>query len=246
MNGIEVGRISSVDGVEIRPMSRSILRFSTELINEQVQKWWLTHLSNGERTKLEVKARMLFDLGLTRHEYPVVIERSFRTSLLSGFNFRSRSESGSESGSGNGNVAISVSDVSTHFGSVSANDTEVITTAVVTNGGTEPVELTGYRYTLQIGGYSVGAVEMKTSEVVLPGTGATVRFVLPLRTGGERIARWWVQHLERGEKTEMKQIIQVQMDIGESDHSHSHRYMWIEGEKEFRTSLLRELLSPGL
>ncbi len=54
MNGILVGNGSEYLNTVIPPKSDAKLKLVTKIMNDRLKDWWVTHIKNGERTKVEI------------------------------------------------------------------------------------------------------------------------------------------------------------------------------------------------
>ncbi len=226
MNNIEIGRVTSVDGMNIGPSRRTVLRIATAIDDEKVRTWWVSHVNNGEHTMVKVQAKFLLDLGLTTHEYPITALCNLNTDLMNAFRFRSTEP-----------ASIRVRNIEAHFGSVDTNETDIIIEAAIANRDDAPVRLSDYRYQFMVNGVLVGQGCITLNKTLQPGTATKVRFKLPLQTA--KIANCCILHMVHGEITEMGLKIEPQIDI----HAKRCRYSLIEGDGELKTSLMRELFS---
>jgi LEA14-like dessication related protein len=231
MNGIKIGEISSVGKTEIEASQESILRLSTKIDNHKIQDWWVSHIKNGERTNVSVRGNLIFDLGLTKHEYPLEFESSLKTDILSDSCLASEGSEGRSAAS----ALLTVMDADSLFGAVTADETEIITTVILNNEGDIPILLAGYDYEIVMNEMKLGEGRVATNDILAPDSAVTISLITPLQN--DKISDWWVSHLKNGERTELKLKIQPVVEV----KGKRYEYTMIEEETEFTTSILSGL-----
>ena len=83
MNDVRLGSGHSVGEASLPPHGEHTITLSTELKNDKIPQWWVTHIRRGENTDIKIKGNIVFDLKLAEYRYP--IERTLsgvRTNIL--------------------------------------------------------------------------------------------------------------------------------------------------------------------
>jgi len=84
MNGVKVADGYENSPVTVKPKSKTTLKFSLRLNNSFIREWWVTHIANGEKTKIRVAIKPTIEVGGRDVEVPVFLRESeFTTKLLS-------------------------------------------------------------------------------------------------------------------------------------------------------------------
>ncbi len=205
LNGMKVGSGKSLQS-EIKPKSDSVVIISTEIRNDYIPKWWVSHIKNGERSILDVKGYLVLDLKVTSFKFPLPeIHREFRTNFLKGI-------------SANGQIVtlgpykVEIESVKAGWGRVDENVTEIIATLKIKNDNTLPLVLTKTHYSVRANGISIGDGYTNVSTIIPPKSESEVPIVISIKT--ERLKDWWVSHLRNGEKTKLEVSIRPYVKIG--------------------------------
>jgi|GEM_PF-428996 len=85
MNEIEMARGQTVKRVEIPAESRSTVIASTKIDNSKLPKWWVTHITRGEKTELVIEGDIIFDVKVTEIRLPLIsYSKTINTNILGG------------------------------------------------------------------------------------------------------------------------------------------------------------------
>jgi len=83
MNGIKMGEGRVVSDAVIKPMKSEAVEFVMEMDNSKIPEWWVSHIKNGEKTTVSIKAKVgievegrEYSVNLYTHSY------EFTTDLL--------------------------------------------------------------------------------------------------------------------------------------------------------------------
>jgi LEA14-like dessication related protein len=82
MNDIPMGVGRSEERVELAPNANTTVYFETTLDNTKLSQWWVTHISNGEKTIAKVKGNVIFDLRVTEVQIPFEQQTEVKTHIL--------------------------------------------------------------------------------------------------------------------------------------------------------------------
>ena len=64
--------------------SRSSVHFSVTIDNENIIKWWVSHLNNGEQTEVRIEGKVIIALKDVDLDFPFSEHSSFQTDMLQG------------------------------------------------------------------------------------------------------------------------------------------------------------------
>ncbi|MCD6099003.1 MAG: LEA type 2 family protein, partial [Candidatus Marinimicrobia bacterium] len=85
MNGIRIAEGSNNVATIIQPKSDATLTFVTKLDNRMLDEWWVSHIKNGERTKVRIVLQPVIEVGGKELVFTLAEEESeFTTNLLGG------------------------------------------------------------------------------------------------------------------------------------------------------------------
>ena len=83
MNGIRFAEGSSNVATVIQPKSEATLTFVTKLDNRMLDEWWVSHIKNGERTKVKIVLQPVIEFAGKEFMFTLVEKESvFLTNLL--------------------------------------------------------------------------------------------------------------------------------------------------------------------
>jgi len=60
----------------------SSVHFSVTIDNENIIKWWVSHINNGERTEVRIEGKVIIALKDVDFSYPFSEDSSFQTDML--------------------------------------------------------------------------------------------------------------------------------------------------------------------
>ena len=173
---------------------RTELVFGSSVPDERIQRWWVSHVNNGEQTAMRVEAGVLADLGFASLPVPLPTDdRTFETDMLAEFG------SAEQTVAIRGREVATLHDMETPWGEATMARTPMVIAGDVTNRRSRPLEIVELGY------------EVRLNDVVLADDAASVGATVP---GGEtrridatgyldnsKMGEWWVGHLENGERS---------------------------------------------
>ncbi|WP_224336457.1 LEA type 2 family protein [Haloprofundus halobius] len=183
--GVHVGR------------GNSTLTFRTEMRNERISEWWVTHVRNDERTTLRVDADAGYRGVNATFEGPTV-EREIRTDVVSAFN-STETRRVNASQPFVADPVLYVNETSGEWGTVNESATPIDTAFVVYNPNPVPVTLSELSYEIRMNDVRVGQGSTNREYVVGPGETQRIRTTAVIEN--DRLDEWWVTHVRRGEVT---------------------------------------------
>jgi LEA14-like dessication related protein len=172
------------------------LSVSGAVSDRAIQRWWVSHIENGEQSELTSEGRALADLGFARVPVPLPEQRdTFETDMLSGI------EGGNEAVTVRGTTIAKLHDVNADWGEPTMDRTPMEIDGKVTNQRDRELTVVKLGY------------EVEANDVVLADDEAAVGTTIPGEstreidaTGAldnEKIDDWWVSHLRGGEESEL-------------------------------------------
>ncbi len=189
MNGIEVGKGHAIR-CNIGPKSNSTIVLAIYIDNSKIPKWWVSHVRNGERSVVKVKAYLVFPFGIT---YPIEFSKVFKTDILS------RISVNKPVNIKEGPITVTLESAKSEWGNVNESYTEIITLARIRNDNPFPLPITKVHYIVDMNGIRVADGYSEVATIIPPNSEATI----PLKTliNNEKMIEWWVSHIKNGEKS---------------------------------------------
>ena len=208
MNGIAMAT-GTKEGVSIGT-GESAVSTETRMRNERIPRWWVSHLRNDERTTLVVDANVRSEtVNRTFDASPV--EREIETDLVSQFN-STETRPVNASRPLVSDPVLYVNETSARWGSITEDRSTVEMTFTVYNPKAYPLTVTKLNYTTTMNDVTVGTGETDRGYVVPPGSERTLRASITIDNG--RLDEWWVSHLERNQRTDLRIDFAAVVDVG--------------------------------
>lgn len=202
MNGIEMGTGHSIGKAEITP-PQSKIELSINLLNRKLPEWWVTHIENGEKTKVEIVSNIVFSILGFKFEVPVTKVSQFTTNFLSSVKLKNSEIIY------NGLKLGEVRDIKLRWGNVNLNKTQVVVEAKVVNECNVPIVLRGISYDIFMNDVKMGSGKVQKVVTVPPKSVKNIEFSMYIKNS--KIPDWWITHIKNGEKTKVK--INMGLDI---------------------------------
>ena len=201
MNDLEVA--SGTENVSVEP-GVTTERTSMTVNHDRLVEWWTSHLENGERTDVGVDVRVFGDTvgGVTA----VTETRTIETDLLSAVNSTDRRPIDVDAPIV-GEQTLYVEETRAQWGDVREDRTEVDLEATVENPTPVDTPVTRVGYTVSTNDNVVGEGDLEEDFRLEAGESTEVD--LPLSIDHDLLTRWWVSHLENGERTDLEVDLEV-------------------------------------
>jgi LEA14-like dessication related protein len=208
MNGIEMGTGYSVGKTDISPPGGTI-RLVIDLMNSKLVDWWCSHIRNGERTTVKIVSDLQFSILGFKFGIPITKVNEFKTDLLSGI--RTKNVDITVDGINVGEVK----DLNLRWGDVTHDTTQIIASGTVVNNMPIPLYLRYFEYHIYMNGIDMGRGKITSTKIIKPKSQGRVEFTMLLQNS--KIPEWWVTHIRNGEKTTVKIVTGLGMEINGKD-----------------------------
>jgi LEA14-like dessication related protein len=180
---------------ELQP-GRNELGFEGDVDDQTIQKWWISHVENGEKTTLTTESRVYADLGFV--EAPVTLpgqNRTFETDMLSGF---AETEQEVEV---QGRTVATLHDMESNWGEPTMERTPMVVTGDVTNERARELTIVKFGYEVTMNDVVLADNETEVGTTIPGKSTRSIETTGYLDNG--KIPAWWVSHLENGERSEL-------------------------------------------
>ena len=194
MNDVKLGSGHSVGEASLPPHGEHTITLSTELENDKIPQWWVTHIRRGENTDIKIKGNIIFDLKLAEYKYP--IERTLsvvRTNILGDKKSYHVDDTSLEP---------QVRSIENSWGRVTADHTEIRTKMVMYNPQPVPIYIERIKHEIYMNGIRMGS-ELSEETILLKPRSDT-EISLDTRLDNDKLDDWWVSHLRNGERTSVE------------------------------------------
>jgi len=225
MNNVKMGEGSALKA-EIKANSESTILISTKLENGRIPEWWILHIKNGEKSTMNVRGYLVFDLKITEFKYPIELSNPIETDILAGLSSNEPQKISIGPG------ALTIRSTKSYWGEVNKDYTKIITMATIYNDNLVPVRITKIHYLVDMNGikFSEGLSNVETA--IQPKSEVTLMYTIKL--DNKMLDEWWVSHIENGEKTKIKIVLQPVIEFAGKEY----RFTLAEKVSEFTTHLV--------
>ncbi|WP_435155441.1 LEA type 2 family protein [Haladaptatus sp. DFWS20] len=179
---------------DIRP-GRTDLELSGEITDHEIQRWWVSHVNNDEKTDRVVERDVTVDAGFARLPVGGEAERGTVTTDMLGPVDSNATLPFSVAGRQVGRV----SNTKAEWSEATMAETPIESSATLRNDRSESIHITevGYRVTMND---IVLSDESKDKSIEIePHSETTIRDTVPL--DNSKLGAWWKTHLRRGEES---------------------------------------------
>lgn len=180
-----------------RTASGSLVCFTTRINNNtgNITKWWVSHIRNGEKTKVIIEGKLIINLGKVDSVHPFSWKNEFQTNMLEGVsttdvgNFRF------------GLYTLQIKSLDSEWGKITNNETEIRHRVEIHNPSIIPGApiVNRVEYDLSLNGIKMEEGDTGLPLVIWPGGTKSVVFITKLDK--REIKTWWVSHIKSDEKT---------------------------------------------
>ncbi len=189
MNDIQMAQ-GGREGVRVGT-GNSTLGLETQLRNEEIPPWWVSHVRNGERTTLDIDATATS--GRLGRSVDFSRSREIQTDLLGAFNSDETRPVNADSPLTSDPV-LYVNETRGEWGSVSESETPIEMAFTVYNPNIEPYVVTEIGYDITMNGVEMGSGQTDEGYSIPSYSTETVEFTTALQN--RHLDDWWVTHLD--------------------------------------------------
>ena len=189
MNDIEMAR-GGREGVSVGT-GNSTIPLETDLRNDAIPSWWVSHVRNGERTAVDIDASVTS--GLLGRSVEFSQGREVTTDLLGAFNSEETRPVNADSALTDDPI-LYVNETRGAWGSVSEAETPIDMAFTVYNPNLEPYVVTEIGYDVTMNDVEMASGRTERGYVIPSRSTETIEFTTALRNA--RLDEWWVTHLD--------------------------------------------------
>lgn len=182
----------TASGVGFGPGTNTV-ELTTEMENDRIADWWVTHVNGGEQSELAVDAEVSGP-GFTR-EVPAR-SSTVETDIAGGF-----AAEGEQTVRLTGEPFVVLKDQRAGWGEANETATPLRFRADVENVHDYPVTLSGVEYVVTMNGVELGRGQQAAEFAVRPGEREGLDVTVALDT--PKMADWWAEHVRDGEASNL-------------------------------------------
>jgi len=209
MNGIAMAN-GTKRGVTLE-RGNTTVPFRSEMHNERIPAWWVSHVKNGERTTLTVDASVTSSLvGGGGVDAPTV-ERKIETDIVGGF-ASNETRPVNASRPFVSDPVMYVNETTAEWGAVNRSTTPIKMGFALYNPKTAPITLTEMGYNVTMNGVPVGEGATDRSYVIPSHERRTVETTT--RIDNSKLDEWWVTHLRANQTTDLRIEFYAKFRVG--------------------------------
>ena len=199
VNGRKIGEGSALKS-EIKPSSESLIVVSTKIYNRKIPEWWIEHIKNGEKSRVEFRGHLVFDLKITEFRFPIERSGEIKTDVLKVL--RTKGKTG----------PVRVGSTKPSWGEVNSNYSEILIETVVENENKYSIKITRFYSLVEMNGIRLSDEWQDVEYFLEPKSKKKLDF--KIRLNNSRIVDWWVSHVKNGGKTNVKIELKAFLDVG--------------------------------
>ncbi len=214
MNGVVVGAGNTTDGVRLAPGEAATYEVQAAIDTPRMQRWWVSHLRNGETTNLSIEVYGVVEADGERTRLPLALYDR-RAVLTTDFleTGAATVEPVETNRSAPTFAAPTVESTDSEWGRVGEESTAIRTTTTVDNPADEAyADLLSFVVERRTTVAGVVAAEGTDRVESLPrGTGDVT---VVTRMPHAAVPEWWAAHLRAGERSERRTTLDGTADVG--------------------------------
>ncbi|QKY18247.1 LEA type 2 family protein [Halorubrum sp. CBA1229] len=189
MNDIEMAQ-GGREGVRVGT-GNSTIPLETDLRNDAIPPWWVSHVRSGERTTVGIDASVTS--GLLGRSVEFSRSREITTDLLGAFNSDETRPVNADSALTDDPI-LYVNETRGEWGSVSEAETPIDMAFTVYNPNLEPYAVSEIGYDVTMNGVEMASGQTEEGYVIPSRSAETIEFTTALQN--RRLDEWWVTHLD--------------------------------------------------
>ncbi|EFW93959.1 hypothetical protein ZOD2009_02410 [Haladaptatus paucihalophilus DX253] len=189
-----------VDGKTTRDIGpgKTEINLTGEITDEKIQRWWATHVNNGEKTDRVVERDVTVDAGFARLPVGGKADRgTIRTDMLGPVDSES-----SQTFSVAGRPIGRIEDIRADWGHATMDETPIEASATVKNDRSESVRVVEIGSRITMNGIVLSDESTAKNVEISPHSETTIQDTVALDNA--KLGPWWKTHLRRGEESTLE------------------------------------------
>lgn len=228
----DVRSVVYINGIEIaegnaEKIERTKVVLSIKIDNERLRDMWVSHLRSNQHSQILLKIYPEQEFFGIKIGSPVEFTKQFDTDIF-GIDFRDAELLVT------GKTIFAIRDIKIREENTSSFKTILVMSGITLNNVPAEVTIERIEYEILINGVEAGRGAEKVDLIINPFE--RNMFEVTISLDNRKISEWWVEHVKRGEKSEIVMKAVLYIEIGGIEAK-----VKIQGEKEFETDIVGEL-----
>jgi len=211
LNGIDFGTGRCSKPVEVPAQGDATINLTTYIKNERIPPWWVSHIKAGEKTEAIISGTATVEALGTTFDVPFQYSGEFETNIEEQADITEPFDILLLSLPVVGDIKITVKEVDTSWGEVTAETAELVHVARIYNPNDFDIPATSMRYVIEANDIRLAEGEQPLN-VVLKAK-ETTPLVLFTYINNTLLDDWWVSHLQNNETTHLVILIYATMEF---------------------------------
>lgn len=216
------------------------INFITEFDLTKVQTWWVSHLSNEEKSQVSIEGEVFLEIGSSRivllHKGPVT--REFETDIVS----KIKLEEPKDVPENMELFRVTIKSISSSWGEVNYEHTNINSIVTIYNPNNFPIPVPQFSYIIKLNDVIVGEGS-RLSVAILSRKADTLLTVTTTIDNG-KLDDWIVSHINNGESSNL--WIEIKPEIKAPEILGGKTYSFNLLSKTISKAIITDLLNQGL
>jgi len=202
MNNVSIAN-GTKRGLQVDP-GNTTLEFSTQMRNEKIPAWWVTHVRNGERTEVQIDAQARTGL-LGGRVFPFEETKEVETDIIGQFNSNETRPVNAERPPPTAdNPVLYVNSTRASWGRATETETPIDMRFEIYNPNLQPYTVTEIGYEISMNGIQVGEGQTRESPAIIIPSQSTETLDTWTVIDNPTLDEWWVSHLQNDQVTDLR------------------------------------------
>ena len=206
INSMKLGESTLYKTHKLPANQTSNISFSTYIDNGKIPDAWISHIKNGEKSTLNLKGCMLFDLKVVDYEAPLSYTVNVSTDIL--YPLNNFEEKTIYFGPFN-HFSITIKSISAEWGSINYNTTTIKLGIKVHNDNLVPIIIPKMNYEFTANGIKIAKGSSESKYTIAGNSDKTIDANIFI--DNSMIDEWWVSHIQNRESTDL--LIKINAEI---------------------------------
>lgn len=202
MNNVSIAQ-GAKHGLQVTP-GNSTLSFNTSMQNEKIPRWWVTHVSNDERTTVQIDAQARTGL-LGGRIFPFKEAKEVETDIIGQFDSNeTKPVNARQTPPTVDNPVLFINATRADWGRVTESETPIEMSFTIYNPNLQPYTVSEVGYEISMNGISVGSGQTRERPAIIIPSRTHERLDTRTVIDNPALDDWWVSHLQNDQVTNLR------------------------------------------
>lgn len=231
INDLKIASESNEQSVEVKPLGKTEISFTSFLNNSRIPDLWVTYLNNGYSFDVRLAGNVTFNSAIRETVFPIDYETYADANLLELLNINEPKEISV------GPTTLTLKSLTSFLGRVTVAQTEIKNFVVIYNPSNYTVKMTKVNCTIEMNGIKM--VENVTNRAISLWANRTSSLGFTWILNNSLLNEWWSTHLTSDQMTRVAFKLQVVANVTGTEYSFSI----VEREEEVSLRILGDTIS---